>query len=170
MVDVITYIDDLPEKTEIDGSERVWLLDGSDDYNAQIGNHRVLSSLQRVQKVYNNSGSTIDKHKLLYRTGWDATQNQATVDLADKAAASSLAEGIALEDINNGSSGLMLVDGIAQGDTTDVINTGTLAHKQDLYLGTNGDWLSSAPGTGEVQNFGFVGRVDSIYGSIYLKF
>lgn len=94
-----------------------------------------------VIRCYNNSGSTIASGKLVYQSGFNATEQEPEISLADASANStSIVLGITQESIANGASGSVLIVGAFETDTS------SYTRNQRLYLSNTAGDLSTSPG------------------------
>jgi len=148
-----------------------------------IGDVTITSASQYQTLVYNGSawinnspdklfylcknagGSTIEKGKFVYISGYNTLNSYIEVSLADNTSASTMpAFGITMEAISAGSTGKVLQQGKMTGLNTDGIAEGTI-----LYVGTSGDWVTTKPtGTALIQNVGLVLRDDASDGHIHV--
>lgn len=95
------------------------------------------------QKVINNTGSTIDKGKAVYVSGYDTTAILSEVTEADSSASNALpALGLMEVDIINGGKKRVVVIGPLSG-----IDTSAFTENDALYVSTSGDLTATAPST-----------------------
>jgi len=113
----------------------------------------------------NAGGSTIEKGKFVYISGYNTLNSYIEVSLADNTSASTMpAFGITMEAISAGSTGKVLQQGKMTGLNTDGIAEGTI-----LYVGTSGDWVTTKPtGTALIQNVGIVLKDNASDGHIHV--
>jgi len=113
-------------------------------------------------QVYNDTGSTISKGKVVYISGYDTTTGLPEVSLASPASsASAQAVGLISADIASAASGRCVVSGTWTGDTSSF----TVGDK--LFLDTAGALTTTVPsGVLIYQYIGVVSVVDSTNGKI----
>jgi len=113
------------------------------NYYADV-DHPIEIGMQMVERVYNNTGSTIAKGAPLYYSGNytnDAGQESPTVALADATSASAYnVQGLAGEAIANGSYGLIVVAGVIDGFDTSGLTAG-----QNFFVGLTPGAVQNAP-------------------------
>jgi len=108
---------------------------------------------QEVVKAYNNSGSSISKNEVVRQTGFSSSEQLPTLaKAAATTATNAIVLGIAQEDIANGASGNILLDGSFQVDTSSY-TLGAIS-----YLSDTPGALSTSAGTVSTN----IGRVLSV--------
>ena len=113
------------------------------NYYADI-DHPIEIGMQMVERVYNDTGSTILKGKPLYYSGNrvdTAGQESPTVALANATSATKYnVQGLASEDIANGAYGLAVVAGVIEEFDTSGLNAGA-----NFFVGLEDGAVQNAP-------------------------
>lgn len=115
-----------------------------------------------VIEVYNATGSTISKGKLVKFSGFNAIVGKPTIVEADQSNGDE-AVAMVVNDITTVSEGKVFVRGIIKG-----VNTLTLTVGDRLYLSTTGDYTITKPTSGYIQEIGRVTRVGDTDGEILI--
>jgi len=116
-----------------------------------------------IVRVKNNTGSTLLVNKAVYITGFDEDSQTPTVGLASANNNAKLpAIGLIREDIVNGGSGSVRINGLVGG-----INTSNEQVNSEVYVGLNGALVFSEPTTFTAQQVGAVVTVEE-NGQIFL--
>jgi len=115
-----------------------------------------------TKTIFNDSGVTLPKDSVVYLTGYDATQQLPTVELASAAAApTATVFGILESAIADQASGSCVVEGSIEGDTS------SAGINDPVYLSDTPGAYAFSPGTISVE-FGRV-QVDAVTGSFVFK-
>ena len=119
--------------------------------------------------VWNSTGSTLQKGKAVYVSGYNATEDLLTADLADKDDENkNPAHGLALNDIPDQSEGEILIRGALKDVDTSAFSLGW-----QLVLSNNGDLERHPPHTatnsGALQNIAAVSRADAAEGQLSVQ-
>lgn len=119
--------------------------------------------------VRNETGGVLLKGKAVAIVGWSIGSHVKLVDYADKDdPALRPAIGILADNLNDATTGSVVVQGLIEG-----IDTSTYSMTDQLVLGNAGAFTRPPPDndpfTGEIQNLGFVARVDAVDGHIIVS-
>lgn len=163
---ILSYIRLVPLNTGIqaynNGSGIIVYFENDNQLNNSLELSTAFFPDVNTQRVFNATGSPLTKGSLVYNTGFDITQQLATVDLASAANANTaFFFGILLEDIAASSSGACLTQGAYQG-----LDTSSGSINQILYLSDTPGEFSLSAGS----NTAIIGRIQVVgtEGTIFL--
>jgi hypothetical protein len=133
-VHYINFITNIPTPPHAEG--KVYWLDDTKTISVQtdVNNFSIELGHQTIIRVRNQTGSFINKGKVVYISGGNG--NRPLISLADNSnkSTSSTTIGLTATDIANNDNGYVITEGILRGVNTASYTPGTI-----LYLSTNGD-------------------------------
>jgi hypothetical protein len=141
--------------------------EGTLDLGLKGGNVTLNVGTQEYARVYNDSGTTLTKGQVVYISGAQGNRVAVKLARADVEATSFGTIGLVAETITNGSEGFIIVSGALY-----KLNTTGLVAGATVYLSptTAGALTTTKPqAPNQLVVLGWVERVDSTVGSIYVK-
>lgn len=165
--DTASYVDISTSATTTTGVGRLRWNDGDGtiDVGLKGGNVTLQLGQGSVQRIRNDTGSTLTDGQVVYITG--AQGQRLTVALASNNAegTSSKTVGVVTETISNGSEGFICTDGLVRG-----LDTSAIAEGSALWLGTGGGYTSTKPvAPAHAVLVGFCVRQHASSGSVFVK-
>jgi len=137
--------------------------------NPNSGGGEADSAQKILKRVWNNSGATIAKGKIVYVNGGHGSAD-LTIALADKSSdlTSAKTAGYVYETINNNAQGYIITEGFLEGITTNGLSG---AEGSSVWLGDDGNFQSEIPVDPDHSVFvGYlVKKAGGGVGSIYVK-
>lgn len=135
-----------------------------------IGNNVPIAMGQQLYtRVYNATGSQIDKGKVISITGTSNGLPSAILSVNTHAITSARPIGLAAENIPSGSEGLVLNNGILSGITLNTFSNGDVLYLSDTVPGDYVNTTSSLAFTARTNEIGYVLQTGSTTGKIYVN-
>jgi hypothetical protein len=135
-----------------------------------IGNNVPIAMGQQLYtRVYNATGSQIDKGKVIAITGTSNGLPSAILAVNTHAVTSARPIGLAAENIANNSEGLVLNNGILSGITLNTFANGDTLYLSDTVAGGYVSTTSSLAFTARTNEIGYVLQTGSTTGKIYVN-
>ena len=135
-----------------------------------IGNNVPIAMGQQLYtRVYNATGSQIDKGKVIAITGTSNGLPSAILAVNTHAVTSARPIGLAAENIANNSEGLVLNNGILSGITLNTFSNGDTLYLSDTVAGGYIATTSSLAFTARTNEIGYVLQTGSTTGKIYVN-
>ena len=139
-------------------------------YYDVIGNNVPIAMGQQLYtRVYNATGSQIDKGKVIAITGTSNGLPSAILAVNTHVITSARPIGLAAENIANGSEGLVLNNGILSGITINTFSNGDTLYLSDTIPGNYVSTTSSLAFTARTNEIGYVLQTGSTTGKIYVN-
>jgi len=172
-LDITNYIDfntGTTNPTPLGG--RVFFDNGAKalSYYDVLGNNVPIAMGQQLYtRVYNGTGSQIDKGKVISITGTSNGLPSATLAVNTHAINSAKPIGLAAENIPNNSEGLVINNGILSGITLNTFSNGDTLYLSDTAPGGYVATTSSLAFTARTNEIGYVIQTGSTTGKIYVN-
>jgi hypothetical protein len=139
--------------------------DGTIDIGLKGGNVTLQVGQEQVQRIYNETGSTLTDGQVVYVSGSQGQRLTVQLASASNVSTSNRTIGVVTESIANGAEGFVATNGIVRG-----INTSAFAEGSILWLSTtNGQLTTTRPSAPNRSIFvGFCVRQHAAAGSIFV--
>jgi hypothetical protein len=138
-------------------------------YDIQGNNVPIAMGQQLYTRVWNGTGSQIDKGKVIAITGTSNGLPSAVLARNQHVATSARPIGLAAENIPNNSEGLILNNGILSGITLNTFANGDTLYLSDTVAGGYVSTTSSLTFTARTNEIGYVLQTGSTTGKIYVN-
>lgn len=138
-------------------------------YDIQGNNIPIAMGQQLYTRVWNATGSQIDKGKVIAITGTSNGLPSAILARNQHAVASAKPIGLSAENIPNNSEGLVLNNGILSGITLNTFSNGDTLYLSDTVAGGYISTTSSLAFTARTNEIGYVIQTGSTTGKIYVN-
>ena len=138
-------------------------------YDIQGANVPIAMGQQLYTRVYNVTGSQINKGKVIAITGTSNGLPSAILAVNTHALTSDRPIGVAAENIQNNSEGLVLNNGILSGITLNTFSNGDILYLSDTIAGDYVATTSSLSFTARTNEIGYVLETGTTNGKIYVN-
>jgi len=138
-------------------------------YNIIGSNVAIAMGQQLYTRVWNATGTQIDKGKIISITGTSNGLPSATLSVNTRGITSARPIGLAAENIPNGSEGLVINNGILSGITLNIFSNGDVLYLSDTVPGDYVNTTSSLAFTARTNEIGYVLETGSTTGKIYVN-
>jgi len=138
-------------------------------YNIIGSNVAIAMGQQLYTRVWNATGTQIDKGKIISITGTSNGLPSATLSVNTRGITSARPIGLAAENIPNGSEGLVINNGILSGITLNTFSNGDVLYLSDTVPGDYVNTTSSLAFTARTNEIGYVLETGSTTGKIYVN-